>query len=101
MAESLPQLAISKLRRALAEPRLDSATRAEATRMLAEACIETGQPADARSVLAPLVANGDLQARLLRAHAFARSGAWEEARDAYTDPRGIAGCATGRSRRRR
>ena len=85
MEESLPQLAINKLRQTLIETSLDPSTRTDATRLLAEAYIQTGQTDEARSVLAPLVANGNLQARLLRAHAFARSGAWEDARDAYSD----------------
>jgi len=89
MAESLPQLAIGKLKHLLADPTIDASTRADVTRLLAEAYLATGQASDARTVLAPLVANGDVQARLLRAHAFARSGAWEDARDAYNDLCGL------------
>jgi outer membrane protein assembly factor BamD (BamD/ComL family) len=54
--------------------------RADATRLLAEAQIALDQPAAA---LATLDALDDPTAKLLRAHAFARAGEWEQARDAY------------------
>src|SRR4051812_32768740 len=47
MAESLPQLAIGKLKHLLADPALDASTRADVTRLLAEAYLGTGQASDA------------------------------------------------------
>jgi outer membrane protein assembly factor BamD (BamD/ComL family) len=83
LSEGLPWIAVEKVRRILKQRSLEAEDRREATRLLGEALLATGQTENARTALAPLVAAGDSEARLLEAHSFARDGEWEKARFAY------------------
>jgi outer membrane protein assembly factor BamD (BamD/ComL family) len=90
LAEGLPQIAADQARAVLRARTLDPAVRTAATHLLAEAQIALDQPAAA---LATLDALDDPAARLLRAHAFAQGGEWEQAREAYAaagSPVGVA-----------
>lgn len=83
LSEGLPAIAAGKLRTILKQSALDADDRREATRLLGEALLAAGQTENARTALAPLIAAGDLDARLLEAHTVARDGDWEKARSAY------------------
>ncbi len=77
--ESIPQVAVSKLRVFLTAPDISAANRRAATLALAEALLDAGQHADALTALRPLSTAGDADARLIQATTLASAGRWEEA----------------------
>lgn len=83
LAESIPQVAVQKLRTFLATPALTPADRDEAMRKLGEALLATGQNNEALAAIQPLVNARDSAALLLRAHILAASGRWLEALPIY------------------
>jgi TolA-binding protein len=78
LAESVPQIAIEKIRTLLKDSALAPTDRESARLLLAEAQLAAGQHDDALATLAPLVAKSS-DARLLKARALADAGRWIEA----------------------
>jgi TolA-binding protein len=85
LAESLPQIAIQKLKSGLASNGIAGGDRDPAVRLLAEALLETGEYDDALAVSAELAGRGDAEARLWRAHILASAGRWAEALPLYQE----------------
>ncbi len=79
LAESIPQVAVQKLRTLLATPGLPPAERAAAQRALGAAFFAAGQNDEAFATVQPLAEAGDVAARLLRAQVLARTGRWADA----------------------
>ncbi len=78
IAESIPEVAIAKLREALASLPVGSEERPEALALLAEAQIDTGRPADALETLSQ-VPGDDPRTVKLRALSLAALARWEDA----------------------
>jgi tetratricopeptide (TPR) repeat protein len=83
LSEGIPQVAIVKLETALRAADFPADERATALRLLAEAQLAAQKPEAALETLRPLGAFSDTAARLLRAHAHAALGHWEEALAIY------------------
>ena len=83
LAESIPQVAIHKLRTFLATPVLPAPERRAATLALGEALLAAGQHDGALKALNPLIGSDDPEARLLQAHILAGAGRWEDALRIY------------------
>lgn len=83
LSESLPDIAIYKLRKLLGTPDLPITTKSAATLLLAQAQAAAGANDDALATVQPLVAHGDEAGQLLRAGVLAHLGRWEEARPLY------------------
>ncbi len=79
LGESIPLVAIYKVRTALADTALPPDQHAAATLLLGRALLGAGRHAEALSAIAPLVAAGDAAALGLRAHVLAGAGRWAEA----------------------
>jgi len=82
-AESIPEVAIQKIRAFLAAPDLSREQRQAGTRELAASLLDAGQIDDALAAIRPLAASGDPEARLLQARAFAAAGKWADAEPIY------------------
>ena len=85
LAESIPQVAVQKLKTLLAAPGLPPAERAAAQRELGAAFFAAGQNAEALAAVQSLADAGDAPARLLRAEVLARMGRWDEARALFQE----------------
>ena len=85
LGESIPQVALFKLRAVLDSPDLTDAQWAEATRLLAEAQRATGHRDEALATLDQLDDSLDPQARLLRADILASAVRWPEALAIYSE----------------
>lgn len=83
LSESLPQVALYKLRALLAKPGLPPAEQPEATLLLAHALSSAGQLDEALAALQPLAVTADPRVTLLRADVLAATGHWSEARPLY------------------
>ena len=81
--ESIPQVAIHKLRSFLDTPSLPDAQRRAATLALGEALLAAGQHDAALAKLNPLITAADPDARLLQAHILAGAGRWDAALRGY------------------
>ena len=79
LAESIPQVAVQKLRTLLATPGLTPAERAAAQRELGAAFFAAGQNDEALAAVQALADAGDAAAHLLRAQVLARMGRWADA----------------------
>jgi len=79
IAENIPQVAIEKLRLALASHRMGSDERTVALRLLAEAQLNAEQPAAALDTLAEIPGPDDETAVQIRAMALMSLGRWQEA----------------------
>ncbi len=82
-AESIPQVAIQKLRNLLKDDRLPDETRRVAHHELAGALLASGEVEEALWIIQPLAESGDAAARLLRADLLARGARWTEALPQY------------------
>jgi tetratricopeptide (TPR) repeat protein len=82
LADRLDGLARARIEAGLDAPGLPTATRRAATLLLAQAYLASRNPAPALASLQALPSD-DPEARMLRAHTFARLGRWEDARDLY------------------
>ena len=85
LAESIPQVAVQKLKTLLAAPGLPPAERAAAQRALGAAFFAAGQNDEALAAMQPLADADDAAARLLRAEVLARMGRWDEARALFQE----------------
>lgn len=83
LSESIPLVAIHKLRAALENPALPADQRPAAVRLLGRALLDSARHAEALSLLVPLAEAGDAEAQLLRAHVLASAGRWAEALPLY------------------
>ena len=81
--ESLPKIAIPKLKFSLAGRSLTPADRDAATQLLAEAQLADGAPGESLATIESLAARGLPAARLLRAHALVAAQKWNEALAIY------------------
>ena len=79
LAESIPQVAVQKLKTLLAKPGLPPAERVTAQRELGAAYFAAGNNDAALAAVQVLADGGDSAARLLRAQVLARAGRWDEA----------------------
>ncbi len=93
--ESIPQVAIEKLRTLLDSPAITAEQRRDATLLLGDAFLAADQSAAAIAALRPLADQGDVEARLLLGHVFAGSGRWEEALPIYRDLAGLPAARLG------
>ena len=84
-AESIPEVAIQKIRAFLAAPDLPAEQRQAGTRELTAALLDAGQIADALAAIAPLAMGGDSEGRLLQARAMVAAGKWAEAEPIYRE----------------
>ena len=84
-AESIPQVAVQKLRSFLAAPDLPAEQRQAGARELAAALLDSGQVDEAFSVIRPLAAGGDIESRILEARILAAAGKWTEAEPLYRE----------------
>ncbi len=81
LAESIPQVAVVKIKTALASKDFPTDQRITAQRLLAESQIAGGQPDDALATLKPLADSPETA--LLRGHAHASLGQWSQALPLY------------------
>ncbi len=79
IAESIPEVAIEKLRRVLTVPSIRGEDRADALVLLAEAQLGTDRAADALDTLAQITPGDDARIVRLRAHSLVALGRWDEA----------------------
>ena len=79
LAESIPQVAVQKLKTLLAKPGVPPAERVAAQLELGAAYFAAGKNEEAFAAVQALADSGDAAARLLRAELLARTGRWEEA----------------------
>ena len=79
LAESIPQVAVQKLKTLLAKPGVPPDERRAAQRELGAAFLAAGKDDDALAAVQALADGGDAAARLLRAQVLARTGRWDEA----------------------
>ena len=84
-AESIPQVAIQKLRTLLATKDLPADQRRVANSELAASLLAAGEGEEALWVIQPVSATGDVDARLLEAEIFAQAGRWPEALPIYQE----------------
>lgn len=84
-AESIPQVAIQKLRILLAAKDLPADQRRVATSELAASLLAAGEGEEALWVIQPSAVNGDVDARLLQAEILAQAGRWSEALPIYQE----------------
>lgn len=91
LGEGIPQVAIYTLQGAMAAPGFPPADRAAARRLLAEAQLTKGDSAAALETLSVFSDASDANAMLLRAHAYAAEGRWENALALYETLRGTPG----------
>jgi len=82
-AESVPQVAIQKLRMLLKHPDLTEDVKRAANRELAEALLAAGEVEEALWMIEPLAATGETTSRLLKADILASAGRWAEALPYY------------------
>jgi len=82
-AESIPEVAVQKLRAFLATPDLPDAQRPAGARELAAALLDAGHLDEALGVIRPVAAGGHLEAHLLQARILAAAGKWSEAEPLY------------------
>lgn len=82
-AESIPQVAIQKLRVLLKDGSLAEDVRRAASRELAEALLASGEVEEALWVVQPLVESGGAASLLLQADILSRAGRWSEALPVY------------------
>jgi len=82
-AESIPQVAIQKLRSLLKSQELPADTRRVANHELAAALLAGGEVEEALWVIQPLAESGDGAAQLLQADILTRGGRWAEALPLY------------------
>src|SRR5688572_6405829 len=82
-AESVPQVAIQKLRTLLKTPGLAEDVRQTVNRELAEALLSSGDVEEASTVIQPLAATGGSAVQLLQAEILLRAGRWTEALPIY------------------
>ncbi len=85
LAESIPQVAVQKLKTLLAKPGVPADERTAAQRELGAAFFAAGKNDDALAAVQALAEGGDAAARLLRAQVLARMGRWEEARTLFAE----------------
>ncbi len=85
LAESIPQVAVQKLRTLLAKPGVPPAERATAQLELGAAFFAAGRNDEALAAVQALADGGDRGARLLRAQVLARIGRWEEAHALFAE----------------
>ena len=85
LAESIPQVAVQKLKTLLAKPGVPADERVAAQRELGAAFFAAGKNDDALAAVQALADSGDAAARLLRAQVLARMGRWEEARALFAE----------------
>src|SRR6478736_183975 len=76
ISEDIPQVAIVKLKAALAQPKLPAADREKASWLLAEAQLNSGSSKDALATVATLPNRTDTATLLLRANIEAAAGQW-------------------------
>ena len=79
LAESIPQVAVQKLKTLLAKPGLPPAERAAARLELGAAFFAAGKNDEALAAVQAQADGGDAAALLLRAQVLARMGRWDEA----------------------
>jgi len=82
-AESIPQVAIQKLRTLLKTADLPADTRQVASRELAGALLAAGEVEEALWVTQPMAEAGESAAQLLQAEILAHAGRWSEALPLY------------------
>ena len=83
LAESIPVVAIQKLRTFLDDRAIPAEQRRAATLLLGDALFAQGQPAAALTALRPLTQGGDADARLLEAHILVGEARWADALAIY------------------
>lgn len=83
LEEDIPQVAIFKLKAALAQKDIAAVDRVAALRLLAESQLSARLPADALETLSGFTDANDIAATLLRGHAYAAAGRWAEALPIY------------------
>jgi tetratricopeptide (TPR) repeat protein len=79
LAESIPQVAVQKLKTLLAKPGVPAADRRAAQLELGAAYLAAENDEAALAAVQTLADAGDAAAQLLRAQVFARAGRWKEA----------------------
>jgi tetratricopeptide (TPR) repeat protein len=79
IAESIPEVAIEKLRRALTTQPIGGADRPAALALLAEAQLDTGRASEALETIAQITPGDDTRVVRLRALSFVALGRWDEA----------------------
>jgi outer membrane protein assembly factor BamD (BamD/ComL family) len=84
-AESIPQVAIQKLRTLLAANDLPADQRRDATSELAASLLAAGEGEEALWVIEPSAATGDADAQRLKADILAQAGRWPEALPIYQE----------------
>ena len=82
-AESVPEVAVQKLRSFLSAPDLPAEQRQAGVRELARRVLDSGQMEEALATIHPLAAEGDFDSRLLEARILAAAGKWTEAEPLY------------------
>ena len=85
LAESIPQVAVQKLKTLLAKPGVPPDERAAAQLELGAAFFAVGKNDDALAAVQALADGGDAAARLLRAQVLARTDRWNEAQALFQE----------------
>ncbi len=85
LAESIPQVAVQKLKTLLAKPGLPPDERVAAQRELGAAFFAAGKNNEALAAVRALADEGDTAARLVRAQVLAAQGNWHEALALYQE----------------
>jgi outer membrane protein assembly factor BamD (BamD/ComL family) len=90
LTEAIPQVAVEKLQRLMADAKLAKEERVKAGLLLGEALLETQRYDDALKTIAPLIPSAGVPARLLQADIFAAAGRWAKALPLYRELAGDA-----------